>query len=125
MERNLLRYYIYGIYKRTSDAYSSSAPENTSVKGWALKRDRKNTLFLRQCKRVFKSVFNEGEKNGCKSNPNTVSRNMRICTDETGQKRFRTNDYLNSCQISSYFSQLAAQSRHPDVVDEDLEQELH
>ena len=45
MERNLLRYYIYGIYKRTSDAYSSSAPENTSVKGWALKRDRKNTLF--------------------------------------------------------------------------------
>ena len=46
---------------------------------------------------------------------------MRICTDETGQKRFRTKDYLNSCQIASYFSRLAAQSRQPDVVDKDLE----
>ena len=86
-----------------------------------IKERQKKHSFFRQCKIVFKSVFNEGEKNGCKSNPNTVSRNMRICTDETGQKRFRTNDYLNSCQIASYFSQLAAQSRHPDVVDEDLE----
>ena len=32
-------------YKRTSDAYASSAPENTLMKGWALKRDRKNTRF--------------------------------------------------------------------------------
>ena len=86
---------------------------------------QKKHSFCRQCKEYLKSVFNEGEKNGCKSNPNTLARNMRICTDETGQKRFRTDDYLNSCQISSYFSQLAAQSRHPDVVDEDLEQELH
>ena len=28
---------------------------------------------------------------------------------------------MNSCQIASYFSRLAAQSRQPDVVDEDLE----
>ena len=81
---------------------------------------KKNTRFADNVKEYLKSVFNEGEKNGCKSNPN-IARNLRICTDETGQKRFRTKDYLNSCQIVSYFFRLAAQSRQPDVVDEDLE----
>ena len=62
MERNLLRYYIYGIYKRTSDAYSSSAPENTSVKGWALKRDRKNTLFSDNVKEYLKVYSMKGKR---------------------------------------------------------------
>ena len=57
MERNLLRYYIYNIYKRTSDAYASSAPENTS------KRDRKKHSFSDNVKEYLKSVFSEGEKN--------------------------------------------------------------
>lgn len=52
-----------------------------------------------------------------------VSRNMRVCRDENGQKMFSPEEYLQPSQISSFFSRMcvmARNSKQQTIDDEDL-----
>ena len=70
--------------------------------GWALRSHQKATQFSE--KQVLAKVFMEGGKTNRKMDPLTVADMMRTATDENGQKRFSTSEYLRCEQIASYFS---------------------
>ena len=79
--------------------------------GWALRKHRKATQFSEKQVEFLVDVFMEGEKTNRKMDPLTVADMMRTATDENGEKRFSTSEYLRHEQIASYFSRLAASKR--------------
>jgi hypothetical protein len=91
--------------------------------GWALKKDRKCVRFSSDLKAFLKEVFERGERSGQKMNPSTVARNMRICRNSHGKKRFQPDECLQPSQIAAFFSRLCvcARNQTSSVEDEDLE----
>ncbi|XP_052097306.1 uncharacterized protein LOC127732267 [Mytilus californianus] len=88
--------------------------------GWALKKEKKHVRFSDKVKLYLKSIFEDGEKSGNKMNAGTVARNMRVAL-ENGTKMFCNSEYLNACQITSYFSRLAAEKKMPSKCSEDID----
>ena len=103
----------------------------SSPMGWALKKERKNPRFDEKVKTYLKGIFEAGERSGRKANPCDVSKNMRVCLSDEGDKMFRPDQCLQPSQITSYFSRLAVQSRVPSsnkrqkYDDDDLESVLN
>ena len=85
--------------------------EDGNHMGWALRKHRKATQFSEKQVQFLVEVFMEEEKTNRKMDPLTVADMMRTATDENGQKRFSTSEYLRHEQIASYFSRLAASRR--------------
>lgn len=101
--------------------------ESSCNMGWALKRERKNCRFDSEVRHYLQEVFELGEQTGKKVSAHDVSRNMRVVRDEKGVKRFQPDQYLQPCQISSFFSRLSvlARTTKKEVInDDDLESVL-
>lgn len=101
----------------------------SSDMGWAIKKDRKNQRFTENVKTYLRAIFNAGEQSGRKSNADDVSRNMRVCRDENGNKMFQPEECLQPSQIASFFSRLCVMTRNTrpqqTLDDEDLEPALN
>ena len=85
--------------------------EDGNHMGWALRKLRKAPQFSEKQVEFLVDVFMEGEKTNRKMDPLTVADKMRTATDENGEKRFSTSEYLRREQTASYFSRLAASKR--------------
>ena len=55
--------------------------------------------------------FQKGELSGQKSDPQEVSKAMRLARDQVGQRRFQPDEVLTSQQISGFFSRLSAKKK--------------
>ncbi|CAG2210475.1 unnamed protein product [Mytilus edulis] len=101
----------------------------SSDMGWAIKKERKNQRFTENLKTYLRAIFNAGEQSGRKSNADDVSRNMRVCRDENGNKMFQPDECLQPSQIASFFSRLCVMTRNTrpqqTLDDEDLEPALN
>ncbi|XP_063436491.1 uncharacterized protein LOC134717922 [Mytilus trossulus] len=101
----------------------------SSDMGWAIKKDRKSHRFTENVKTYLRAIFNAGEQSGRKSNADDVSRNMRVCRDENGNKMFQPEKCLQPSQIASFFSRLCVMTRNTrpqqTLDDEDLEPALN
>ena len=101
---------------------------STLTMGWALKRERKTQRFSDSVKNYLKTVFEEGEKSGKKSNPVDVAKTLKTARGSDGKKKFQPSEWLQPSQIASYFCRLSVLRRaHPmkseqlcTVDDEDL-----
>lgn len=105
--------------RRSISASHEKSTETPLKKGWALKKDRKNTRIPEHVKKYLDQIFENGEITKKKANPRTVAKNMRVCLDENGMKRFKPSEYLSVSKIASYFSRHAAFVRRPDITDDD------
>ncbi|CAH1252459.1 Hypp9299 [Branchiostoma lanceolatum] len=90
--------------------------------GWALRNPKKHVRFSSKQKEYLDKRFQLGEATGKKSDPLTVSKEMRHACDPQGKRLFQVQEFLTGQQVSSYFSRLAAKRRKT-PEDEDDEQE--
>ena len=93
--------------------------ENASslTEGWALKTAKKATRFSDAQKKYLEEKFNLGQATGQKQDPNTVARDMRFAKRMDGSKLFKRDEYLSPQQVQSFFSRMAAKSRHDQAGD--------
>jgi len=67
--------------------------------------------------------FNLGEITGRKASPYDVARDMMTARDLDGNRLFKSNEFLTSRQIASFFSRLAAKQRRiQDTTNRDIEE---
>jgi hypothetical protein len=110
--------------------------EAVECHGYALKNRKKSTRFSSKVKNYLSDIFQEGENNGKKLNPYTVSKMIRNEMDEEGAHLFLPSDWLTHQQVRGVFANFALkkqkQLQHHDapkrakveevsVQDEDLE----
>ncbi|VDI54148.1 Hypothetical predicted protein [Mytilus galloprovincialis] len=108
-----------------------SSPLTTLSKGWALKKDKKAVRFSSDLKSFLAEMYEHGEKTGEKVTASDAAVKIRQARLPDGTKRFQVNEYLDSSQITSFFSRLTVAGKRTetrtaklvvDVVDdEDLE----
>ena len=83
-------------------------------KGWALKVPKRATRFPDRKQRVrnyLQEKFDVGNATGNKADPLQVSIDMRCARDELGRRLFAASECLQTQQICSFFSRLAAAQR--------------
>ncbi|XP_066270491.1 uncharacterized protein [Branchiostoma lanceolatum] len=91
--------------------------------GWALRNPKKHVRFSSKQKEYLDKRFQIGETTGKKSDPLTVSKEMRHACDAQGKRLFQVQEFLTGQQISSYFSRRAAKRRQTPEDAEDDEQD--
>lgn len=88
--------------------------------GWALRSSQtRRTRFTTKQKDYLTRKFNIGETTGCKADAVVAARDMmtaRLGSD--GERLFRSDEFLTSQQITSFFSRLAAKKSLPDDRDD-------
>lgn len=100
----------------TSDESSCATP---LPMGWALRTNQPAKRFSEKQKEYLKSKFLLGEATGRKLDPKSVARSMMKAKDTDGKRLFSSDEFLNSQQISGFFSRLAAKrSLHPQHMQE-------
>ncbi|XP_062614103.1 uncharacterized protein LOC134275825 isoform X2 [Saccostrea cucullata] len=102
------------------DPNSELLAESNEIQGWALKKEKKHVRFSEKVKTYLRCIFAEGDKNGQRMNSLAVAKNMRV-VQENGKKLFNHEDYLDSSQINSFFSRLAAEKKIPPKCTDDLD----
>ena len=63
--------------------------------------------------------FNLGETTGFKANPADVAKAMMTTRDDNGDRMFKSEEFLTTQQVSSFFSRLASKKRLPNAQDDD------
>ena len=91
--------------------------------GWALRNPKKAARFSSKQKEYLDRRFQIGEVTGKKSDPLTVSKDMRCARDAQGWRLFRVQEFLTSQQLSSYFSRLASKRRKTPADEEEDQQD--
>ena len=81
------------------------------TQGWALKRQRKAARFTEDQRKYLDDKFQIGQETGHKADPEKVAKEMRYARDESGQRRFKVEEFLTVQQIQSFFSRSAAKLR--------------
>ena len=80
-------------------------------KGWALKVPTRATRFPDKVRNYLQEKFDVGNATGHKADPLQVSIDMRCARDELGRRLFAASERLQTQQIRSFFSILAAAQR--------------
>ena len=80
-------------------------------KGWALKVPTRATRFPDKVRNYLQEKFDVGNATGHKADPLQVSIDMRCARDELGRRLFAASERLQTQQIRSFFSRLAAAQR--------------
>ena len=80
-------------------------------KGWALKVPKRATRFPDKVRNYLQEKFDVGYATGHKADPVQVSIGMRCARDELGKRLFAASECLQTQQIRSFFSRLAAAQR--------------
>ena len=80
-------------------------------KGWALKVPTRATRFPDKVRNYLQEKFDVGNATGHKADPLQVSMDMRCARDELGRHLFAASERLQTQQIRSFFSRLAAAQR--------------
>ena len=80
-------------------------------KGWALKVSKRATRFPDNVRNYLQEKFDLGNATGHKADPVQVSIDMRCARDELGRRLFAASECLQTQQIRSFFSRLAAAQR--------------
>ena len=80
-------------------------------KGWALKVPKRAPRFPDKVRNYLQETFDSGNTTGHKSDPVQVSVDMRCARDEQGRRLFTASECLQTEQIRSFFSRLAAAKR--------------
>ena len=80
-------------------------------KGWALKVPKRATRFPDNVRNYLQEKFDVGNVTGHKADPAQVSVDMRCARDELGRRLFAASECLQTQQIRSFFSRLAAAQR--------------
>ena len=94
-------------------------------KGWALKVPKRATRFPDKVRNYLQEKFNIGNATGHKADHVQVSIDMRCARDEEGRRLFAASECLQTQQIRSFFSRLAAAQRNnvqhaADLIDDDI-----
>ena len=113
------------------DTISTDAPARQSglQMGWALRLTQTSRArFSDKQKEYLTNRFLIGETTGQKANPVHVERLMMTARDETGKRMFPREEFLTAKQITSFFSNLAANRNlsahsHVPVVSDEEEEE--
>ena len=113
------------------DQFSSLSLANDSSKktkealsqGWALKASKRTTRFPDKVKQYLKEKFEIGRITGHKADPMQVSIDMRCARDEEGRRLFTAGECLQTQQIRSFFSRLAAAKKANIQNSDDLNEE--
>ena len=89
---------------------TAKQPNNQSMpsaeEGWALKKVR-HAVTCENARNYLQEVFLQGEEAGHKANPADVATCMRELQNDSGKRRFEKKEWLNTAQISRYFSKLS------------------
>ena len=80
-------------------------------KGWALKVPKRATRFPDKVRNYLQEKFDVGYATGHKADPVQVSIDMRCARDKLGKRLFAASECLQTQQIRSFFSRLAAAQR--------------
>ena len=80
-------------------------------KGWALKVPKRATRFPDKVRNYLQEKFDVGYATGPKADLVQVSIDMRCARDELGKRLFAASECLQTQQIRSFFSRLAAAQR--------------
>ena len=80
-------------------------------KGWALKVPTRGTRFTGKVRNYLQQKFDVGNATRRKADPLQVSIDMRCARDELGRRLFAASECLQTLQIRSFFSRLAAAKR--------------
>ena len=80
-------------------------------KGWALKVPKRATRFPDNVRNYLQEKFDLGNATGHKADPVQVCIDMRCARDELGRRLFAASECLQTQQIRSFFSRLAAAQR--------------
>ena len=98
-------------------------PNRPPLMGWVLKSSfTRKTRFNSTQKDYLQKKFEIGEKSGRKLDPVTVSQEMQIAKDSSGNRLFSSSEFLTGQQIQSFFSRMASK-RSVDIVNEEDEEE--
>lgn len=101
----------------------SQVPNRPLPMGWALKSSfTRKTRFNSTQKDYLQKKFEIGEKSGRKLDPVTVSQEMQIAKDSSGNRLFSSSEFLTGQQIQSFFSRMASK-RSVDIVNEEEDEE--
>ena len=101
----------------------SQVPNRPLPMGWALKSSfTRKTRFNSTQKDYLQKKFEIGEKSGRKLDPVTVSQEMQIAKDSSGNRLFSSSEFLTGQQIQSFFSRMASK-RSVDIVNEEEDKE--
>ena len=86
--------------------------ESTLKMGWALAQPKTGSVrFPENVKKYLVAKFDFGERTGHKADPGQVSLDIRAAKDESGERLFTREEWLNKQQIKGLFSRLAKQRR--------------
>jgi hypothetical protein len=78
--------------------------------GWALKGSASRRRLTKNQKKYLTDIFLLGEQTRQKADPDDVSKSMRKARDTDGSSLFKSNEYLTSKQIASFFSRLSSRN---------------
>ncbi|XP_048586205.1 uncharacterized protein LOC116616791 [Nematostella vectensis] len=94
----------------------------TVKRGWALKRSKKAVRFTEKVKRYLTGVCLEGEQTGKKADPSEVATRLKSLRSD-GRKKFASEEWLTTQQITSYFSRLTILNRSGELRQQALPEE--
>lgn len=98
-------------YTMKSSTTNTLCVQSILEKGWTLKQERKVSRFSQKQKDFLENKFNNGIRTGQKEDPVSVSEEMRILKDCTGNRVFTYEELLTSQQIASFFSRMCKKSK--------------
>ena len=79
--------------------------------GCVLKKIKKKARFTEKQTKFLTDQFQKGEYSERKSDPQEVSKTMRLARDQAGGRRFQPDEVLTPQQISGFFSRLSEKKR--------------
>jgi hypothetical protein len=99
-----------------------TASEVSRQQGWALKTTKERKRFEEKVKSFLIEKFNDGEKTGNKTDPSSVSNEIKRKVDESGRPYFSPSEWKTSQQIKSFFSRHSSKKKAGAVLTtEDVE----
>ena len=100
---------------------SASLDVQPSPIGWALKSSA--SRLTKNQKKYLTDIFLLGEQTRQKADPDDVSKSMRKAWDTDGSSLFKSDEYLTSKQIKSFFSRLSSKKSVPEASSNDDDDE--
>lgn len=88
---------------------------STLCQGWALRQSKKASRFSDNQRSYLDEKFDIGVTSGIKADPAQVARDLRHARNDSGDQRFKIDEFLSPQQIKSYFSRKAAKNRKASI----------
>ena len=111
------------IQQRMQSSFKESK-ESSLKMGWALAQPKTGSVrFPDNVKKYLVAKFEFGERTGHKADPAQVSLDIRAAKDESGERLFTREEWLNKQQIKGVFSRLAKQRRKDQLQSQTFDDE--